>query len=353
MRRAVPALAACLLSSCGYFSKDVRQVMDEPFPKKLSEWRLFVGDLKQLRPNEGVVPYDLNTPLFSDYATKARFVWMPKGTAARYNPAEAFEFPPGAVFAKTFSYPGRIIETRLLVNTRKGWVGVPYVWNNEQTDATLEIVPDPVTVHWVRPSGEKLTINYIIPNTNQCKSCHDRSKTVVPIGPKARHLNKAYAYSTGPENQLEHWTRIGYLTGVPSPGRAPRNAVWDNPSSGTLEQRARAYLDANCSHCHNPQGPADNAGLYLTADQPDPLRIGFCKVPVAAGHGAGDLRFDMVHGKPDESILVHRLDSVEAKVMMPEIGRTTIHREGVELIRAWVTSVQGNCTGGVNSRADD
>lgn len=302
MKRAVPALAACLLSSCGYFSKDVRPVLDEPFPKKLSEWRLFVGDLKQLRPNAGVVPYDLNTPLFSDYADKSRYVWMPKGAAARYRPTEAFEFPPGAVLAKTFSYSGRIVETRLLVNTRKGWVGVPYVWNDRQTDATLEIAPDPVTVHW-----KNLTIQYIIPNTNQCKSCHDRSKTVVPIGPKARHLNKTYAYSTGPENQLEHWTKIGYLTGAPYPASAPRNAAWDNPSSGTLEQRARAYLDANCSHCHNPQGPADNTGLYLTADQPDPLRIGFCKVPVAAGHGSGDLRFDMVHGKPDESILIHRM----------------------------------------------
>jgi len=158
MKRAVPALATLFLSSCGYFSKDVRAVLDEPFPKKLSQWRLFTGEMRQLRPNAGVVPYDVNTPLFSDYAAKARFVWMPRGTAARYDPVNPFEFPAGAILAKTFSYSGRNIETRLLVNTRKGWVGVPYVWNDEQTEATLEIAPDPVTVQWTHPSGEKMSI---------------------------------------------------------------------------------------------------------------------------------------------------------------------------------------------------
>jgi uncharacterized repeat protein (TIGR03806 family) len=188
-----------------------------------------------------------------------------------------------------------------------------------------------------------MSIRYNIPNTNQCKACHDRSKTTVPIGPTARQLNRTFRYATGPENQLSYWTRIGYLTGTPPPVQAPRNAVWDDPSTGTLDERARAYLDANCSHCHNPRGPADNTGLYLTAGQQDPLRLGFCKVPVAAGHGAGDLRFDLVHGKPDESILVRRLDSVEPKVMMPEIGRSTIHREGVALVREWVASLRGDC----------
>jgi uncharacterized repeat protein (TIGR03806 family) len=343
MRRAVPALVALFLSSCGYFGREVRLVLDEPFPKKLSQWRLFTGELARLRPNQGVLPYDINTPLFSDYATKARVVWMPNGTSARYRETQTFEFPRGAVIAKTFSYPGRLVETRILVNTRNGWVGLPYVWNDRQTEAMLEIAPDPVDIEWTQPSGEKLKIHYMIPNTNQCKSCHEQAKVMTPIGPKARHLNKDYSYSTGAENQLVHWAKIGLLTGAPTPGQAPRNAAWDLPDSGTVEQRARAYLDANCGHCHNPEGPANNSGLYLTATQSDPLRLGFCKVPVAAGHGAGDLRFDMVHGKPDESILVRRLNSVEPKVMMPELGRTTIHREGVELIREWVASVQGDC----------
>ncbi len=339
--RAVALAVLCCVWSC---DKRVRNIVDEPFPKKLSEWRLFTGDLATLTPNERVLPYDLNTPLFSDYAQKSRVIWMPEGAAARYDGAETFEFPQGTVIAKTFSYPGRIIETRILVNTRNGWVGLPYVWNEKQTEATLEIAPDPVNVEWTHPSGEHLRFRYAIPNTNQCKGCHERAKRVTPIGPKARHLNRDFQYTNGVENQLVHWTNAGYLSGAPAPGNAPRNAVWNQPESGTLEQRARAYLDANCAHCHNPQGPADNSGLYLTATQTDPLRLGFCKVPVAAGHGAGDLRFDMVHGKPEESILVRRMNSLEPKVMMPELGRAIVHREGVALIRDWVASVRGDCS---------
>jgi len=227
VRGAFAALVVLLSGACG--SKGVRAHLDEPFPKKLSQWRLFEGNLADLKPSTGVVPYDINTPLFSDYATKYRFVWMPPGTSATYSDTEAFEFPTGTIFSKTFAYAGagsgakqRIIETRLLVHGRSGWVGLPYVWNAEQTDATLEIAPDPVTVEWTHPSGVRYTIDYVIPNTSQCKDCHNRSKAVVPIGPKARNLNKDFNYAEGRANQLAYWTRIGYLKGAPSPERAPR-----------------------------------------------------------------------------------------------------------------------------------
>jgi uncharacterized repeat protein (TIGR03806 family) len=307
---------------------------------------LFTGTPAELRPNQGVVPYDLNSPLFSDYATKFRFVWMPPGTSAVYHPTEAFEFPVGTIFAKTFAYsepgsqaPRRLMETRLLVRGASGWVTLPYVWNAEQTEATLDIAADPAKVRWTRPTGETVTINYVIPNANQCKECHDRSKSAVPIGPKARNLNKDFDYPEGRENQLTHWTRIGYLKGAPDLAHAPRAAVWDDPSSAPLEARARTYLDINCGHCHQPEGSAGTSGLYLTSESTDAAHLGVCKTPVSAGHGSGDLLFDIVDGKPEESILVHRMDSDVPKVLMPELGRTTIHREGVELIRQWIRSL--------------
>jgi len=348
--RARVVLAALVLLSAGCGGKGVRAHLDEPFPKKLSAWHLFTGEPARLQPNAGVVPYDINTPLFSDYATKYRFVWMPPGTSAAYRDTESFEFPTGTIFSKTFAYPDadrggsrRIIETRLLVRSNSGWVGLPYVWNAEQTEATLEIAPDPVTVHWTHPSGARYAIDYVIPNTNQCKDCHNRSKTVVPIGPKARNLNKDYAYAEGRANQLAHWTRIGYLKGAPSAENAPRLAVWDQPSTGSLDARARAYLDANCGHCHNPQGSANTSGLYLTAIQTDPMRLGVCKVPVSAGQGSGDLLFDVVQGRPEESILIHRMESTTPKIMMPELGRAVVHTEGIALIREWIASLRGNC----------
>ncbi len=346
--RAAALAGAILLSAC---SRGVHPHTTEPYPAKLSAWNLFTGNPAELKPNSGVVPYDLNTPLFSDYATKYRFVWMPPGTSATYNDTEVFDFPTGAIFSKSFAYPDadrggkqRIIETRLLVKGRDGWATLPYVWNKEQTEATLDVAADPATVHWVHPSGTRYTIDYVIPNTNQCKGCHDRSKTVTPIGLKARNLNKDFNYPEGRANQLTYWTRIGYLKGAPPPGRAPRLPVWDDPSSGTLDARARAYLEINCAHCHNLHGAASNTGLYLLAAQTDPMRMGFCKVPVSAGQGSGDLLFDVVQGKPEESILVHRMESTTPKIMMPELGRTLVHQEGVALIREWIASMQGSCS---------
>lgn len=346
--RCAVAVAVTVLLGTGCGQRGVRAHLDEPFPTKLSQWHLFTGDPAALKPNAGVVPYDINTPLFSDYATKYRFVWMPAGTSATYNDSDTFEFPVGTIFAKTFAFPDadrggrqRIIETRLLVHAKSGWVGLPYVWNAAQSDAVLEVAADPVTVHWVHPSGKRFTIDYVIPNTNQCKGCHDKSKVMVPIGPKARNLNKDFSYADGRANQLAYWTKVGYLKGAPA--QAPKLAVWDDPASGTLDQRARAYLEMNCGHCHNPQGPANTTGLYLTAAQADPMRLGLCKVPVSAGQGSGDLLFDVVQGKPEESILVHRMESTTPKIMMPELGRTMIHQEGIALIRQWIASMQGSC----------
>ena len=343
-KRCLTASAFLLLAAC---SRQVRTHTDGPFPKKLSEWRLFRPGMV---PNEGVVPYDLNTPLFSDYALKHRYVWMPPGTSAVYDPVESFKLPAGAILLKTFAYPDlsnagqeRLVETRLLVNTVGGWVGLPYVWNDAQTEATLDLAADPRTIQRKNAAGAIENIDYSIPNANQCKGCHENATVMAPIGPKARHLNKDFFYADGTENQLAHWTRIGYLKGAPAPEQASRQAVWDDPRTGSVATRARAYLEVNCAHCHNPKGPANTSGLYLSDLQPDPLRLGFCKVPVSAGPGSLGLRFDMVHGHPDDSILLRRMDSVTPKVMMPELGRSTVHEEGVALIREWVSSLTGDC----------
>src|SRR5947208_10948047 len=120
---------ALLLAGC---SKDVRSYLTGPFPNKLSAWRLFTGNAADLKPNQGVVPYDLNSTLFTDYAAKRRFVWMPKGQSAIYKPDDTFEFPKGTILVKTFSYPDaalggkeRLIETRLLVHGEGAWFPLP------------------------------------------------------------------------------------------------------------------------------------------------------------------------------------------------------------------------------------
>jgi len=328
----------------------VRAHVQEPFPAKLSAWKLFVGRAAELHPNHGVVPYDINTPLFSDYALKHRFVWVPPGTSATYREDDVFDFPVGTVLSKTFAFPAeghagteRIIETRLLVRTASRWVGLPYVWNQAQTEATLDVDADPVPVRFVDAAGHERSTSYNIPNTNQCKECHELKKTMRPLGPSARNLNKAYAYASGSANQLEYWTRLGYLTGAPDAAQAARAAVWNDPSTGSLAGRARAYLDTNCGTCHRPGAAAATSALYLGVAETDPEHLGVCKPPVAAGHGAGNLLYDLVPGRPEESILLLRMESTQPKVMMPEIGRTVTHDEGVSLIREWIGTLQGTC----------
>jgi uncharacterized repeat protein (TIGR03806 family) len=322
-------------------------VKTAPF-ERLSLYQLFDGDPAHQRPSKGVIPYDLNSALFSDYADKFRFIKLPTGTHATYSPDEVFEFPVGTVIAKTFAFPRdardpsqgrRLIETRILKREADGWVGLPYVWNKEQTEATLDVAGDAVDVSWVHTDGSRRSDNYIIPNANQCKGCHKAGEIMKPIGPKARHLNRDFAYSEGSDNQLRYWTDRGLLKGAPDPVSAPRLAVWDDPKSGNLDARARAWLEINCAHCHSPEGPARNSGLDLLASQRNPTSFGINKPPVAAGIGSGGLAFDIVPGRPDQSILAFRIASTHPGIMMPELGKRLVHEEGVALIREWIAAM--------------
>jgi uncharacterized repeat protein (TIGR03806 family) len=333
-------------SSCDWFQRDVRVYLEAPFPKNLSAWHLFKESRNGLEPNTHVLPYDLNTPLFSDYASKYRFVWMPAGTAAQYRDDVVFDFPVGTILSKSFAFPSddhhfgaeRIVETRLLVHTRDGWVALPYIWNEDQTDAELRLVPDPVTIHFTDSARKAHDFTYQIPNANECAQCHDNNKQLLPIGPKARNLNKEYRYADGKANQLVRWTESGYLRGAPAPDAAPRLAQWNEPTTGTLAERAAAYLDNNCAHCHQPGGTAGYTGVDFRAGHFDPAKAGFCKHPNSAGN-MRDLQYDVVPGDPEQSILIYRLASTAPKVMMPQIGRDVVHVEGLALMTEWIASL--------------
>lgn len=337
----LPCLA--FLLGCSTKPSAVRSFIEEPFPEKLSAWHLFLSHNGQLQPNQGVLPYDLNTPLFSDYASKNRFVWMPRGTSAQYRDDGVFEFPVGTILAKTFVFPAdggkeRLIETRLLVHGKSGWIGLPYVWNQSQTEAKLDLVADPVPISYSDSSGQRHAFTYFIPNANECKQCHENARVMLPIGPKARNLNKDYVYTDGTANQLAKWTQVGYLQGAPLPQGAPKAAKWDQPQSGTLDERARAYLDNNCAHCHQPGAGAGYTGFDLRLTSLGLDSLGVCKSPNSAGR-VGGLIYDLVPGKPGESILLARMESLRPKEMMPQIGRSVVHQEGVALVRQWIRSL--------------
>jgi uncharacterized repeat protein (TIGR03806 family) len=324
---------------------------DSP-PTKLSALCMLDPSPGAVTPREGVLPYDLNTPLFSDYAQKTRTVWLPPGTAAPYDTAGALDLPVGAIVTKTFAMApdqrtpaaGRkLVETRVLVHWATGWRGYPYIWDADEQDATYTPGGRVRTFDLVTPSGTATTASYLIPSVTQCARCHsdDPAEPMHLLGPSVANLNRDFVYAGGTENQLAHWSAAGILDGAPAPAAAPKLAAAHDPASGTVEQRARAYLEVNCAFCHSTTGLARTTGLFLGTGVTDPFHLGVCKPPVAAGPGAGGLQYDVVPGTPDASILVHRVDATDAVTVMPQIGRSVKHEEGVALVREWVTGLSG------------
>lgn len=381
MRAVVAALlAGTLLAACERAPLPVAYHDTNQIPERLSEWRVVFADGDAFTLNDGVVPYELNAPLFSDYALKLRTVWMPEGRSAIYNDEREFDFPVGTIISKTFHYekaPGwsaarpvvlktdresalddagrldlgdyLLVETRLLVRHDDGWAAYPYVWNKEQSEATLELAGDirPLTLSDAAGAND---IAYIVPDQNQCANCHTpdhTSKALRPLGPKARQLNREYGWWGEDGSQLEHWARSGLLAGFD--GAAPSLPRWSRPADATLEDLARSYLDANCAHCHNPAGAADTSALHLNIDAPLDRLYGICKTPVAVGRGSGDRPVDIYPGRPGDSILVYRMQESDPAIAMPELGRSVAHAEGVRVVSDWIAAMNGDC----NVRSND
>jgi uncharacterized repeat protein (TIGR03806 family) len=343
------ALAACGGAPCtpggggGYFNG--------PYPK-LSDYCLVDLVDGNIQPKPGVLPYDLNTPLFSDDAVKVRTVWMPPGTSAKYDPDLTMDFPDGTLISKSFGMRDDLrkanpvihwVETRILMKVNGTWQGYAYAWDSEQREATLDPAGGVQPITFIDEDGGTVTANYLIPGQNQCKQCHANADVMAPIGPKARQLNRVYAYPDGGENQLVRWGEVGFLSGAPDPADAPKLPVWNDPTTGTVEQRARAYLEGNCAHCHNADGFARTTGLYLWASESNPSTYGVCKPPVAAGPGSGGFKYDVVPGDPDHSILVHRIESTQPGILMPPLGRSVVDEAGVALVSDWVSGISGSC----------
>lgn len=316
-----------------------------PYPN-ISDYGFFVGEMVNLEPNERVLLYKPSSTLFTDYAEKSRYVWMAEGAVGSImdNEWQEIDFPDKSILIKNFYYSNaggkqQIIETRLLVKDGGEWNAYPYLWNEEQTDAKYKMTGASIPISFTH-EGIDHDIVYVQPNKNQCKSCHNQNEDLKPIGPKARNLNYELDYGNGEvKNQLAKWQEVGYLNNFTS--SADYQAIPDYEHTDLdLESRARAYLDANCAYCHNPKSPASTSGLTLTYEETDTSKLGYYKTPVAAGVGAGGLLIDLYPGKADSSILVHRMNSTDQGVAMPELGRVLVHKEGVALISAWINNMK-------------
>lgn len=333
-----------MLVSMNLWSVNDAKITSNAFPEVLSEFEFFIDQTKQL-PAKNVHPYELITTLFSDYSYKSRFMYVPEGKESSYQKDWVYDFPVGTALIKTFYYPvdernldlgSKLLETRVLLRKEKGWEAVSYAWNDEQTEAFIKIAGKTINTSWINHEGVSRDIRYRVPNMNQCKECHSTNDVISPIGPKARNLDKDLVYGGKEKNQLAYLLEYGVIDSIPK-GIKPV-ADWKDESQ-PLQDRARAYLAINCGHCHTPSGVANSTALYLDFNETRPVHLGVNKSPVATGRGSGGLKYSLVPGKADQSILLYRMISTDPGVMMPESGRALVHTEAVNLIQEWINSM--------------
>jgi uncharacterized repeat protein (TIGR03806 family) len=318
---------------------------DGKIPQLLSQTGAF-KDTRNLVPSDALIPYDLNVAFWSDGARKPRYIAVPKGKI-KFSPTGEWTFPTGTVFVKTFELPTdaehpsvqRRLETRLLmVGPAHSVYGVVYKWRADLSDADL--MPDGLNEQIpIRDAGGRTreqTWHY--PSRKECVTCHTLLNGGV-LGVKTRQMNHDFAYPSGVvDNELRTWSHIGLLDTplrAEAIGRLARLAP-STDTSRSLEDRARSYLDANCSGCHRPGGTVAN----FDARYDTPLeKQGLIDGPVLLDQGIDRPRIISPHDVW-RSIAFMRVNTV-GDIHMPPLDRTTIDEHGVELLRQWIDSLPG------------
>jgi len=319
---------------------------------KLSDYKFFQGNIKDQNPSLNVIPYEPASSLFTDYASKKRFIWMPAGVNATYNvDGQILNFPVGTVLIKTFYYktiqPGdvtKIIETRLMIRKQDGWKFYEYIWNEEQTDADLMNSADFLngsskTITFKKPNGQTVTSDYRIPSDAECFACHKINEIATPIGVKPQNLNHNYTFGNQNKNILQKLVEQGYLDTYPS---NIESTIDYKDTTKPLDLRVRSYLDANCAHCHQDEARCfyrpirlkfgltsidNNIGLCVLADE-----------PISAS-----LQKIITPGNFNKSIMHYRMSTNDESIRMPMFGRTMVHEEAVALLQEWISSQTQTC----------
>jgi uncharacterized repeat protein (TIGR03806 family) len=316
--------------------------------RTLAEWHLFEGSGVTQQPAEGVMAYEVIAPLFSDHTWKYRFVAIPSGARITWRPEGTWELPVGAVLVKTFAYPRdarsptsplRLLETRIIVKTREGFIPHTYVWNEAQTEAVRQVAAPPVQVSWIDEMGVTQRNEYVIPNTNQCLTCHGQRGVTAPLAMRNDQLDRVGAGG----NQVDAMAARGWFDVAPPPAAMRSRFAAPGDETAEVAARARAYLHANCGHCHNPRdtSTASMTGLNLEASETTPVALGVCRRPAMAGAGAGGLSYDVVPGQPERSILLFRMRTTSARDRMPSLGLNFNDAAGASLVERWIRGMSG------------
>jgi uncharacterized repeat protein (TIGR03806 family) len=314
-----------------------------PIPKLLSQTGAF-ANLKKLTPQKFLIPYSVNSPLWSDGAVKTRWFALPSDSQIHFWPSGPWTFPNGTVFVKNFSLPVddtnpkilRRLETRLLVRDADGNVyGASYKWRNDLSDADLVNtgITEPIKIKTATGSR---TQNWFFPGRQDCLTCHTPQSSGV-LGVNTRQINGDFKYPNGAtDNQLRALNHIHIFDTALDENEIPQfeKLVSVTNTSAPLELRARSYFDSNCAQCHRPGGvetffdarfetPLDHQGI-INGPVENPLGMDGAKIIVPA-----DLT---------RSVLFHRINIV-GDLQMPPIARNVTDRAAVATIAAWINSL--------------
>ncbi|WP_294349110.1 hypothetical protein [uncultured Sphingobacterium sp.] len=294
------------------------------FRRKLSDYNLFKGKLADLTPNDQGISYELASALFTDHTDKKRAIFLPKGKKMTASDDGLPEFPNGTIIAKTFFYSAAsvlkgtkvlLLETRLLINKDGQWNAATYQWNAAQDEAFLLMDSASVHVSFLDSKGVERQTNYIIPSREDCFACHRQGNHVLPIGPKIRNMNRIVHVNKEPVQQLVYLSDRGMLD-LKSLGDYTTLPSYDDVTRSTT-MRARAYLDLNCAHCHNPKGTA-----YMTML---------------------DLRYESPLNETGillkQAKMIGRMSTL-GEMHMPQKGTTILHDDGISLIKTYLRSLK-------------
>jgi len=322
---------------------------DGAMPTELSATRLF-SSLSPLRAATGLIEYDVNTPLWSDGAVKRRWLALPEGGQITFAADGAWQLPVGTVMVKHFAMaldqanPGvlRNLETRVLIREASGWVGYTYRWNAQQTDAVLLDNAESEMLSMRDANGVAYTRQYDYPSSAQCRSCHTNAAGIV-LGLRTRQLNRAFNYTdangqTVADNQLRSFNHVNLFNAdIGDPAQYSASATVGD-TSVPVAQRARDYLDANCSPCHQPNGPTGIA-IDLRAST-DLAAMNVVDVTPSAGTlGIADARI-VVRGSKERSVLWQRMRlSDQTAGRMPPLGSHAVDQTAVDAIGQWIDSL--------------
>ncbi len=292
----------------------------------LSDMGIFQGSFSELIPADGVQLYEINSALFTDYSSKQRLLKLPEGTAMRYNNTNLLPvFPNNTLIAKTFYYniddrdPSlgkQIIETRLFLNLAEGWQSTNYIWNAAQTDAVRDDNGGINPISYIDITGTTQNIEYQIPSNADCIQCHNNNDVTFPIGLKLRSMNFIPSYTS--QNQLQYFTNNGLLEGVPNPADISVLPNWQDDATWSLSDRARAYIDVNCAHCHSPGGSV-----------PPTFLINF----------AFETPFDDTGIHVNRGEIEARFASTTPFYRMPLLGRTVVHEDALAMLSEYIDSL--------------